>query len=212
MKLMTSFTDTVIAMDSKDFRGALEILETLAPANDEERATVIFYRAWCREILHDEDTEELVSCYEEAATLARDPILGANASFRAGWLLLNAGEQRRADSAFARSTDRLSAAGIENDLFCHAAYWQAVGWERSGRFLDAVELYGKVAVLNALLRPECVYRQIQCLTAVGALNEALSVCEKAEALLAEDQQPRAAELRRLITQEHKNLRAAMDAA
>jgi tetratricopeptide (TPR) repeat protein len=209
---VSSLADVLKAMDEQDFKGALIILESLDPADDEEQGSILFYSALCREKLGCKDTEELVSCYETSASLARDPTLGGNASFRAGWLLLNAGEQVRAESALARSIDRLSAAGIENALFCHAAFWQAVCWERAGRYLDAAPRYRKVAALDSTLRPECVYRQIQCLTAVGALKEASTVCEQADQWLGQDCQPRSVELRRLIAQEYKTLRTAMDAA
>jgi tetratricopeptide (TPR) repeat protein len=209
---MNSLADAMTAMDTKNFRGALEVLERLAPTDHEGQATVLFYIGWCRETLGDEDTENIASCYERAALLAQDAMLAGNALFRAGWVLLGADEQQLADSCFARSTDRLSAAGFNNALYCHAAFWQAAGWERSGRYLDAVERYREVATLDDSLRAECHYRQIQCLLSVGALEDALSVCEEAEEWLGQDSQARSAELRRLIAQERNTLRAAMGAA
>jgi tetratricopeptide (TPR) repeat protein len=140
-----------------------------------DRADVHFHMGWCLEAGRG-DGESALAHYLQAAALALDPPLAANANYRAGLLAFDSGDLQRAILLLEKAREVAAPQPFLQDLTRHAAYWLGICCEADGRIMEATELYDTVTQsTEPRLRAEARYRQVLSLASIGAFEAALGV-------------------------------------
>jgi tetratricopeptide (TPR) repeat protein len=159
------------------YRRARERFAECLKAGEADAADVHFHLGSCLEA--DGERSGAFPHYLQAAALAGDPALVANATYRAALLALGDGDLGQAMSLLERTRAACASADALRGLALHAAYWLGVCRERDDRVLDALELYAEAALsAEPRLRAEARYRRLQGLVSIGAFEAAIRIADQ----------------------------------
>jgi len=150
--------------------------------------------------------------YLQAAALAVDAPLVANATYRAALLALGDGEGGEAMSLLQRTREACATSAALAAQTLHAAYWLGVCCEGEGRVLDALALYEEAARSSEpRLQAEARYRRLLGLASIGAFGPAIQVAD--QLIDSDDRRDDAiARLARLAAEEKRQLILALKEA
>lgn len=159
------------------YRSARERLAQCLRTAGFDAANVHFHLGWCLEA--DGERSSAFAQYLQAAALAAEAPLVANATYRAALLALGDGDPAQALSLLERSREACASSVALRELALHAAYWLGVCCEGENRVLDALELYDEVAQSSEpRLRAEARYRWLQGLASIGAFEAAIRIADQ----------------------------------
>jgi tetratricopeptide (TPR) repeat protein len=161
-----------------EYEKALEYLKQCQSEQSHDRGDLAFHIGWCLENDRDGDRAEVLRYYERAYSEASSPAVRVNGSFRAGLVLMQNGEYKKAAEAFKKAEDLAEQSHLDHDLCHHVLFWHAVCLEHLGQYLEAARCHGLVQRRSSVLAPESRYREIICHNQVGHFEEALRVCRE----------------------------------
>jgi len=165
------------SVEKGDYATALPLLQDyLERSSSKEAFDIHFWMGWCLEHEVGGDREQALGHYEKALAHGATPAQRLEACFRSGWLLIQDARWSDALKQLRHGLEAAAAAGIRNQTFSHALFWQAVALETLGQYIDAIEGYRRAGNLEPLLAPEGMLREIACLDQIGRYEEALNVC------------------------------------
>jgi Tfp pilus assembly protein PilF len=172
-----------IELESRgQYRRARERFAECLKVRDVDAGDVHFHLASCLEA--DGERSAALPHYLQAAALAGEAALVANATYRGALLALDDSDVGQAVSLLERTRTACASADTLGGLALHAAYWLGVCRERDNRVLEALELYAEAARSDEpRLRAEARYRRLQGLVSIGAFEAALCVADE---LIASD--------------------------
>lgn len=200
-----------IELESRgQYRRARECFAECLKTREVDAGDVHFHLGWCLEA--DGERSGAFPHYVQAAALAADPPVVANAAYRAALLALGDGDLAQATSLLERTREEAASSVALRELALHAAYWLGVCHERENRVLDALELYEEVAQSGEpRLRAEARYRRFQGLASIGAFEAALRIADQ---LVESDDgsDDGVARLAALAAEERRQLRLALKEA
>jgi tetratricopeptide (TPR) repeat protein len=173
-----AWADSIELEGAGQHRRAYEHFQSCPEIPELDRADVLFHMDWCLEVDHG-DMEVALAHYLEAAGLALNPPLMANANYRAGLLAFDARRLPQAIALMEKTCAIVASHAALQDLDKHAAYWLGISYEADGRILDAVELYDAVGEsAKPRVGAEAWYRQMLGLVSIGAFDAALRVASQ----------------------------------
>jgi tetratricopeptide (TPR) repeat protein len=161
-----------------EYDKALDYLRQCQSELSHDRGDLAFHIGWCLENGRDGDGDEVLRYYEQAFSEASSPVVRVNGSFRAGWVLMQNNEYKKAADAFKKAEDLAEQSHLDHDLCHHVLFWHAVCLEHLGQYLEAARYHDLVQRRSSVLAPESRYREIVCHNQVGHFEEALRVCRE----------------------------------
>lgn len=176
--MTTPFEAALRHENAGEYRKALDYLRQCRSEQNHDRGDLAFHIGWCLENDRDGDGAEVLRCYEQASSEASSLEVRVNGSFRAGWVLMQKSEYRKAAEAFKKAVDLAEQSHLDHDLCHHALFWFAVCLEHLGQYLDAARYHKIVQNRSSILASESRYREIICHNQVGRFDAALQACRE----------------------------------
>jgi tetratricopeptide (TPR) repeat protein len=176
--MTTLFEAALQHENASEYEKALDYLRQCQSEQSHDQGDLAFHIGWCLENDRDGDGAEVLRYYEQASSEASSLEVRVNGSFRAGWVLMQKSEYKKAAEAFKKAVDLAEQYHLDHDLCYHALFWLAVSLEHLGQFLEAARCHGLVQRRSSVLAPESRYREILCHNQVGRFEEALRVCRE----------------------------------
>ncbi len=161
-----------------DYHRAYQLFQECIYKEGVDTGDVFFHCAWCLEQSGGSDPEKVLELYQKASRQTRIDIVRMNSSFRAGWILLQEWQYRKAGEYFLEVVELAERQNDWNDISCNALYWYALTLENQGQYLEAIRWHRKVQAVSAQFLPESRFRELLCLVRIGAFQEALHVCQQ----------------------------------
>jgi tetratricopeptide (TPR) repeat protein len=176
--MTTLFEAALRHENAGEYEKALDYLRQCWPERSHDRGDLAFHIGWCLENDRDGDRAEVLRYYEQASSEASSLEVRVNGLFRAGWVLMQDSDYRKAAETFKKAVDLAEQSHLDHDLCHHALFWHAVCLENLGQYLEAARCHGLVQRRSSVLAPESRYREIVCHNQVGHYEEALRVCRE----------------------------------
>lgn len=172
-----TYKNALESVEKGDYATARALLqEYLERSSGKDKGDIHFWMGWCLENEVSGNREQALGHYQKALAHGATPARHLEVCFRSGWLLIQDARWSDALKQLRHAIEAADAAGIRNQTFSHAIFWQAVALETLGQYIDAIEGYRRAGNLEPLLAPEGMLREIACLDRIGRYEEALNVC------------------------------------
>ncbi|MCX7066423.1 MAG: hypothetical protein NTW85_01805 [Methylococcales bacterium] len=214
MSDLTLYEQAVAFLNEKRFSEAFPLLKQCISIDGISQPDVLFNCGWCLENTENSRKQALDYYLSSYSSAQRDE-LKFHAGFRYSWILIEEKEYSNAQAFLSNILAETKLCLADSLILRHAVYWFAFCLELECRFLDAIDYYRKVEIVNGEgLALEAQFRKIICLNQVGNLEAALQSIDAFlnAPTLSGDDRLRQSELIRLVVDEKSQIERALTEA